>query len=383
MYLRKLAIGIMSGTSLDGIDAVLAEITGSFKQTNIKMLKALTFSYHKSLKHKIKTFLESQTLSLSDICSVNFELAYQYAACVKKLCKESKISLKDIDYIASHGQTLYHINDESQTHISSTLQLGDGSVLANLTNVTVISNFRSADIACDGKGAPLVPYADYVLFSHPKKTRLMQNIGGIANVTVLKQNGRLEDVIAFDNGPGNMMIDYAMTQLFNQPYDNFGQIAKQGNLSEKMLSALMCNPYFDKHPPKSTGRELFGDHVTQNILNQYQHINPEDIITTLTHFTAKTIANSYQTFIDDDIDEVIVSGGGAYNKTLLALIQSYTKIKKVFTLEALDMSSDYKEALAFIILGNETLQHKPSNVPNATGAKKHTILGQISPVYKG
>ncbi|MBU1020193.1 MAG: anhydro-N-acetylmuramic acid kinase, partial [Firmicutes bacterium] len=202
--MKKYAIGIMSGTSLDGIDVVLCEIEGSFRNTKITVINAKTYSYEPDLLERIKQCIHLEESNVALICSVNFEIAKAYSDCVFDLCADTKIEISDISFIASHGQTVFHVAEDSEEYVKSSLQIGDGSVLANLTNTTVVSNFRTADIAVGGCGAPLVPYADYILFQNSNKTRLLQNIGGISNVTVVPKQGNLQDVFAFDNGPGNM-----------------------------------------------------------------------------------------------------------------------------------------------------------------------------------
>jgi len=268
--------------------------------------------------------------------------------------------------------------------MKSSLQLCDGCVLANLTNIQVVSNFRTADIAQGGQGAPLVAYANFVLFKDDHKNRMLQNIGGIANLTYIRQGSVLEDVIAFDNGPGNMMIDYAMQKLFNKPYDMNGDVAQSGYLIQALFDEIIQHPYFSKVPPKTTGREVFGQAYCDNLIEKYKQAKSADIICTLTHVTAYTIATSYAHFCENyqSTDEIILCGGGARNRTLVDLIRHYTQASSVKTIEAYGYDGDYYEALAFLILANETLQGQPSNIPSATGAKKQTILGQISPVRR-
>ncbi|MCK5761329.1 MAG: anhydro-N-acetylmuramic acid kinase, partial [Candidatus Izimaplasma sp.] len=206
-YMKKLAVGIMSGTSLDGIDIVITEIEGTFTNTTVNVVAFETVEYEEKLLNRIKKSLVLEESSSDLLCSLNFELGYAYADAVKKVCKNNNFDLEEIAFIASHGQTIFHIGKSEKDNIQSSLQLGEGSVIANECNTTVVSNFRSADIAVGGQGAPLVPYADYILFSKKDKTRVMHNIGGISNVTVLKKNGSIDDVLAFDTGLGNMMID--------------------------------------------------------------------------------------------------------------------------------------------------------------------------------
>jgi len=378
--MRKLAIGIMSGTSLDGIDVVITEITGTASNTKLNIIAFQTINYGEQLLKRIKKSLIPKESSSELLCSLNFELGYAYADAVKKVCKDNNVSLEKIDFIASHGQTIFHIGEQDGENIKSSLQLGEGAVIANECQTTVVSNFRAADIASHGQGAPLVPYFDYLVFTDQKKNRVMQNIGGISNVTVLKKKGLLDDVIAFDTGPGNMMIDYACQELFNIEYDDKGLIARSGDIINEMLDELLNHKYFKTIPPKSTGREQFGDWYTQQIIAKYQQYAKEDIVTTLTYFTALSIIDSYQKDIFPilEIDEIIVSGGGAYNEFLLEILKEHLSETKIIKLEEIGFDSSSKEALAFVVLANETLNYQGSNVKNATGADKSVILGQVN-----
>lgn len=377
--MTRLAIGMMSGTSFDGIDIILCEINnGSYK-----ILKSHTYPYDLELRNRIEKAISDEQSTSRLLCSLNYELAEAYSKCVFAFCKDYEIDLTKVEFIANHGQTIYHINDSDDESIRSSLQLGDGSVLAALTNTTVVSNFRSADIAMGGKGAPLVPYADYILFHDDFKTRAMQNIGGIANVTFLPKDKDLNKVIAFDSGPGNMMIDEAMKILYNQPYDESGKIASVGRIIDPMFKEILEHNYFQVEPPKSTGREVFGKQYTKRLIEKYCDYHKEDIIATLTHVTAYSIADSIWMFLPEDPDEIIVSGGGAYNKTLMELIKYYLSNEHVYPLEDFGYSSSFKEALAFVILADETLKGNPSNVPSATGARARVVLGQISKIKKG
>lgn len=382
--MKKLAIGIMSGTSLDGIDVVIVEIDKLKNNSKYEVLYFETFEYNDELLSKVKKGLSIEESNSELLCSLNFELGIAYSDVVKKICKKSKKKLEDIDFIASHGQTIYHISEEKNGNVKSSLQLGEGSVIANLCNTTVVSNFRSADIAVGGQGAPLVPYADYVLFKKDDVTRVTNNIGGISNITVLDKDGKLDDVFAFDTGPGNMMIDYACKNLLNIDYDKDGLIARSGKVINQMLDELLTHEFLFKYPPKSTGREEFGDQFTESLISRFREFKDIDIICTLTHFTALSIVNAYKAYVIPklDIDEILVSGGGAYNKYLVDLLKDNFEGIKVLTLEDIGMNSSLKEALAFVVLGNETLNMNYSNVKSATGASKNVILGQVNYVFK-
>ncbi len=378
--MKKLAIGIMSGTSLDGIDVVVARIEGSFLNTRFNFVAYETIPYADETKNKIRRAMDPIKCNPKLICSLNFELSEIYANAIFSVCENNNISPEEIDYIACHGQTIYHIGAGDPFSTPSSLQLGDGSVLANLCHTTVVSNFRSADIAVGGQGAPLVPYADYVLFREEKVSKSMHNIGGISNLTVIPAGSKLEEIIAFDTGPGNMMIDAFAEILFKVPYDDSGKLARQGTLNQKLLTELMNHPYLKVLPPKSTGREEFGIDFSKHILSQYHRLSPYDLICTITHFTAKSIAKAYKDFVFNkyQMDEIIFSGGGARNKFLMELIKTYLPKQNIKTLSEEGIDDSAKEALAFLILGNETLNKAPSNVPSATGATKRVILGQVS-----
>ena len=378
--MKKMAVGIMSGTSLDGIDVVLASIEGSYQTTQVKMLAYEMFPIEPQLKKKIMDAMREDTCSPALISSLNMELGYAFGHAAKSLVDHMGIPLQKIDFVASHGQTIWHINEDDKSFVRSSLQLGDGSAIASIMETTVVSNFRNADIAAGGTGAPLVPYVDYLLFTDKVKSRSLHNLGGISNMTVLKANGTEDDVIAFDTGPANMMIDRAMMVLYQKPYDAFGEVARSGHIIPAMLYELMNHPYLNQKPPKSTGREVFGDQYTDQLIKRYKDEKSEDIISTLTHFTAQSIVKSYQDDVLPHIvlDEIIFSGGGAYNTYLLELIKEELKPIEVKTLENYHYDSKAKEALAFLVLGNETLNHKASNMLKATGAKHKTILGQIN-----
>lgn len=376
--MRKLAIGLMSGTSLDGIDVVLAEIENVSLETKVKVLKQKTYPFKEKLVHKIKSAMDDKQSNSKLLCSLNVELGYLFGEAVLSFYKDENIRKEDIAFIASHGQTIYHIPIDDNENYRSSLQLGDGAMISELCETTVVSDFRLADIASGGQGAPLVPYADYILFYNPKVSRAVHNIGGIANMTYLKKSSSLDNVIAFDSGPGNMMIDTACQVLFNKPYDKNGAIAYSGQLIQAMYQEVMAHPYFKQKYPKSTGREMFGQLFTTKLLEKYHAFKDEDIVHTLTMITVDTMIDSYEKLINEPLDELILCGGGALNVFIKEKLTENMKNTKVLTLEELGYSSEYKEALAFIILANQTLNHLPSNVKSATGAKEYKILGKIN-----
>jgi anhydro-N-acetylmuramic acid kinase len=370
----------MSGTSLDGIDVALCKIKGFGLDTDIKLVKLNTYSYSKELLADIKKSLNLKTSDAQLLCSLNFKLGKEYAFAANELIKEANLNNSDISFIANHGQTIYHQAETKNGLIKSSLQLGDAATIAYECKITVVSNFRAADIAAGGDGAPLVPFVDYLLYRSKEKSIALHNIGGIANTTILPKNCSIEEVTAFDTGPGNMMINQAMEVLYDKTYDNDGYIASKGNLLKKMFDELMENHYLSQKPPKSTGRELFGVEYTDSIIKKYSNQSSEDIVHTLTVFAAESIIKAYKDFVlpKYSLDQIIFTGGGAYNKFLISYIKLQFKTIEVLTFEDVNENSDAKEAIAFAVLGNETLNRSYNNCPSATGARDKVILGQVN-----
>lgn len=375
-----LAVGLMSGTSLDGVDTVLCEISGQDESTKVKQLYFKTYDIPESLRTKIRKCCSRELIPVDLICSLNFELGYLFADAVKNLCKDATVKLEDLSFIASHGQTIFHIPKAYDDYVPSTLQIGEAAIIANECKSKVISNFRVMDMAVGGEGAPLVPYSETLLYSEENQAVALQNIGGIGNVTVLPKKGDTKKVIAFDTGPGNMMIDEAVRTFYGKKYDTDGYYARQGNLIPSLAAELKEHPYFNLEIPKTTGREMFGEHFTKSILEKYHSCEPNDLIHTFTWFTAYSIAYHYKKYLISEygLKKCIIGGGGAYNSYLLELIRNEIPEVTVMTQEEHGFSSEAKEALAFVILGNQTYHRSPSNVPSATGAKKSVILGQIT-----
>ncbi len=374
--------GVMSGTSLDGIDVALVRIEGSGVDSKVKLIHFTTVPFRNDIKSEIQQALSIENSNVQLICSLNFKLGLCFANAVKEVCKEANFSLEQLDLIGSHGQTIYHQPKPEGNMIASTLQIGEPAVIAYDTNTTVISNFRTMDMAAGGQGAPLVPYSEVILYRDPSKNRLLQNIGGIGNVTVIPSQKSDQNVIAFDTGPDNMIIDEVCQRLFQLPYDQNGEIAEQGEVVDEILTYCMNHPFLKMNPPKSTGREQFGEEFVSQLLKRYEKHSKENIVTTVTMFTASSIVHHYKEFILPyyEIDEVILGGGGSYNNTLVEMIRYGLKDEKcpIFIQEDIGYSSEAKEAIAFAILANETHHRNPSNVPSATGAKQSVVLGNIT-----
>lgn len=375
------AVGLMSGTSLDGIDAALVEIDDFGKKTKIKLIEFITTSIPLDVKDEIKRACSEEQSSVDLICSLNFKLGYLFAEATKNVCNKAGITLENLDFIASHGQTIYHLPKSRDSFIPSTLQIGEPAIIAYETGVKVVSNFRVMDMASGGEGAPLVPYSEYIIYGSDEENIALQNIGGIGNVTVIPKGGDINSIFAFDTGPGNMIIDEVCQRLFKLNYDEDGKIAANGKIQNDILDDLMSHSYINAFPPKTTGREEFGQQFVDELLKKYNNKKPEDILSTVTMFTAKSIAVNYKNFIMNkvNLNKVIIGGGGAHNKTLLSYLKNELPNVSIVTQDDIGLSSDAKEAIAFVILGNETLNNNFSNVPSATGAKEKVILGNITP----
>ncbi len=378
----KLIAGLMSGTSLDGIDAVLVRVHGNGSATKYDQLAFVTHPFPKG----VKEFALENSLpghgSVDALCSMNILLAHLFADAVKAVAAKAGVPLDTIDLIGSHGQTVHHMPEEQKLFgkkITSTLQLGDPSTIAKLTGIATVGDFRTGDMALGGEGAPLVPYFDYLAFRSATKKRALLNIGGIANITVLPKKCTLEGVRAFDTGPGNMVIDGLMKRLYNKEYDDGGAVAATGSILPVLLDALRRHPFFNVKPPKSTGREMFGEQFITALLASARKADPADVIATATEFTAMMVYDQYRRFgmMKDKLDELIVSGGGANNPVLMDALHHYFYPAVVTTMDAIGCSSDAKEAVCFAILANETIAGNPSNVPSVTGASAPTVLGKI------
>ncbi|WP_027724915.1 anhydro-N-acetylmuramic acid kinase AnmK [Tuberibacillus calidus] len=382
--MERFIVGLMSGTSVDGIDAALTRIIGSGLTTKVEVLAFETYAFPSQIKRKILKALHPDTSCVRLICSLNFELGYCFADAVKQICQKAEFDLERLDAIGSHGQTIYHQPIAEADVVPSTLQIGEPAVIAFETKTQVVSNFRVMDMAAGGQGAPLVPYVDYLLFRKAHQAIALQNIGGIGNVTVIPQQAALEDVYAFDTGPGNMIIDALVHHFYGDAFDPNGKYARAGSVNERLLEELMSDPFIREKPPKTTGRERFGKDFVKAWLANWSHIPANDFITTATMFTAQAIAYNYKTFIlpNDPIDEMIASGGGSHNQALMGWLKKLLPDIKIKTAEDCGLSSDAKEAVAFAVLANEMLNRQPANVPRATGASCPVVLGNLTPYMK-
>ncbi len=376
---RKI-IGILSGTSVDAIDVVLVTINNRESGLKLRVIDFDSFPISRKLRNEILSVSDNKTGTVSGVCTMNVKVGVKFAENVNSFLRSRKLSSEDIDLIGSHGQTVCHlpsVTSKSAHKFNSTLQLGDPSVIAGITGITTVGDFRMADIGAGGSGAPLVPYLDYVLFKSQSKSRILVNIGGIANITYLPKSANPDSICAFDTGPGNMVIDSLMNKLFGKAYDNQGKVSGSGITNEALLRKIISSDKFWKlSPPKSAGRENYGSHFADKILTLAGRLKAEDIISTVTGFTAYCI---YSNCIKFEADEVLVSGGGSKNKTLMRMLSSYFRNSAVKPVSEFGINSDNKEAVLFALLANEVFSGRKANIPSVTGAGRSVLLGKICP----
>ncbi len=376
----RLVVGLMSGTSADGIDAVLTRITGSGLSTKVEQLGFYFQPFDAATRRAILDICGGESGGTREVCLLGTHLGKLYAEAVRELLRQTGV--EKVDLIGNHGQTVYHIPEEAPylgTFHRGTLQIGDPSYLAEEFGCPVVSDFRIRDMAAGGLGAPLVPYTEFLLYRSETEDVALQNIGGIGNITLLPAGCALEDVTAFDTGPGNMVMDALVGLLTGgrQTYDDGGRLAASGKVIPPLLAWMLEDPYLAKEPPKTTGREYYGAEYVKKLLafGDYPLV---DILATATAFTAYSIALSLRRFAPRLPARLVVGGGGSRNPTLLAFLQEALPETKVQIQEDLGLDSDAKEAVAFAILANEALFGICNNAPSATGAKHGVVMGRIN-----
>jgi len=382
-----LVLGLMSGTSADGIEAALAKISGAPPRLKSTLTGHASFPIPSAIRAKILEIAEGACVPAGEISQLNFRLGGLFAEAALAACKKFAVPVKHLDLIASHGQTVFHQGQGVRfagARTASTLQLGEPAVIAARTGVTTVGDFRPADMAAGGQGAPLVPFADYLLYRHEKLGRVSLNLGGIANVTVIPEGARPKDVFAFDTGPANMLIDALVAHFTKgrQRFDAGARIAQQGTCLMPLLDKLLRDPYLRLKPPKSTGREYFGREFVANIRKEGRRLRarPEDLIRTVTVFTALSVVDALNRFAlpHTKIAQLVVSGGGARNPLLMAQLEAALAPIQLLTSEQFRVPEESKEAYAFALLGYETWHRRPSNLPSATGAHRPAVLGKIA-----
>ncbi len=380
----RLIIGLMSGTSLDGVDAALVEISGAGRQTRIALRHFISIPFDSQVHRELLQIASGSPVPSRVISHMNFLIGTLYAEAIFRLCEEARVKINQIDLVGSHGQTIFHQSEPDVfcgRTLASTLQIGEASIIAEQSGITTICDFRPSDMAAGGKGAPLIPYVDYLLFRHPRHGRILLNIGGIANVTILPAAATLAEIVAFDTGPGNMVIDGLVRRMTHNEkgFDRDGEIARSGKVISAVLKKLVRHPYFSLPPPKTTGREQFGMAFLEKLLQIGDTYSSEDLICTATELTVQGIAKAIVPFITRkaSIRQLIVSGGGARNSYLMQRLKNVLSQLEVLPSDELGIPSSAKEAIGFAMLANETLHLHPGNVPSATGARHMAVLGKI------
>jgi anhydro-N-acetylmuramic acid kinase len=381
-------IGLISGTSSDGVDAALVDIQKRAGRCRIELISFDVYPYPGSVRKKLIDLASGLPQPVAHLCHLNFYIGELFAEAARRIARKARIPLDEIALIGSHGQTVQHLpmpKWEGKRPVRSTLQIGEPSVIAERTGITTVADFRPRDMAAGGEGAPLTPYLHYLLFSHPKRSRAIVNIGGISNVTYLKAGASLEETVAFDMGPGNMLIDGLVLAVTGgrKEIDTGGKMARRGKVDAALLSELMRHPFIHRKPPKSTGREVFGLPMVTSILqsSQARRLPPEDLIATATVFTAFAISENIRRFIvkKGALQEVIVGGGGVKNPVLMASLAERLAPIPVQPFESVGHESRAIEAMTFALLGYQTFHLQPTNIPTVTGARRPVLLGKIIP----
>jgi anhydro-N-acetylmuramic acid kinase len=381
-----LVLGLMSGTSADGIDIALARISGAPPRVKARLLNHTAVKFPAQVRAEILRVAEQRAITAGELSQLNFRLGQLFADAAKSACKRFRVSLSAVDLIGSHGQTIFHqglAGPYLGGRVASTLQIGEGAVIAAQTGITTVTDFRPADIAVGGQGAPLVPYADYLLYSDAKLGRVSLNLGGIANVTVIPAGAAREKVFAFDTGPANMLIDALVAHFTHgrKKFDDGAKMALAGRAIPALLDELMRDPYLKIEPPKSTGREYYGADYVKRVLTLGRRFNakPDDLIRCVTIFTALSVVDALNRFVTRKVKiaQLIVSGGGAQNPLIMSQLAAVLPGVEVLPSSRVGVPEDAKEAFAFALLAYESFHQRAGNVFSATGARGPAVLGKI------
>jgi len=378
--------GVMSGTSADGINVALVRIQGRGFRSRLELLAHYQFPYPTNVRRAVLAMMNAKATSVADLSRTNFLLGELYSDAVRAAQRRARL---ECELVGCHGQTLYHQGNPALflgRRIACTWQTGEAAIINAKLGVPVVSDFRPADMAAGGKGAPLVPFLDYVLYRHRRYGRIVQNLGGIGNLTAIPPRALPENVVAFDTGPGNMVIDAVTEQLFDRPYDRNGRLAARGEPIERVLQQVLRHPFFRQKPPKTAGREQFGREFVREFLRLCRRAAENDIVATATALTPRSIGIAVRRFVLPLVDpplrfrEFVVSGGGTKNSTLMRMIrEELAPLKmRVRTSDEFGLPAEAKEAVAFALLAYQTWRRMPSNVPSATGAQRPAILGKVS-----
>jgi len=383
----RLAVGLISGTSMDGIDAALVRLSGPADQLRVRLLKFVTVPYPDEVREWLMRLAVGDPITAAGVSKLNFLLGELFANAALLACRAAKALPRRVSVVGSHGQTIYHQGGSEfvtllgQSAGPNTLQIAEPAVIAERTGAPVVADFRTADVAAGGQGAPLVPMVDYLLLRDRRKGTVALNIGGIANVTVIPAKAKPLDIVGFDTGPGNMVSD-ALVQHFTgdrEYYDAGGRVAALGKVNEPLLADALCHPFFLRPPPKSAGREQFGQDFVARYFFSRRRTRFEDLLRTAAELTARTIAGALARFVfpGEKIDRLIVSGGGAHNRLLVKRLVELLPHLTVELSDRYGLPVDAKEAIAFAVLADRTLHGLPGNLPSVTGARRAVVLGKI------
>ncbi|HEV2425106.1 MAG TPA: anhydro-N-acetylmuramic acid kinase [Terriglobia bacterium] len=383
---NRLALGLMAGTSLDGVDAALVRFSSSVEHPRARLQRFITLPYPAALRGRLLAVAGGQPVASGEMSALNVSVGEAFARAALRLCREAGIPLARLSVIGSHGQTIFHQGRASGTTPASTMQIGEPAVIAELTGAPVVANFRGADVAAGGEGAPLVPMVDYLLLNEARQGSVALNIGGIANVTVIPAGARPEQVFGFDTGPGNMVLD-ALIRRFTRGrrhYDDGGRRAARGKVIEPLLIEALRFPFFERRPPKSAGREEFGGDFVGRYFFKSRSSRPEDLLRTAAELTASSIAAALDRFAfpragaAGRLRRLVTSGGGAHNRLLVARLQALLPMLSVEPSDDYGWPVDAKEAMAFALLADRTLHGLPGNLPGVTGARRQVVLGTLT-----
>jgi anhydro-N-acetylmuramic acid kinase len=379
---ERTVAGLMSGTSLDGVDAVVVRLAGSGRGLRVETLGFASVPYDPPLRAVLQANVEAATSSVRDLALLHVLLAHRFADAAEAVLARAGLAPADLDLVGSHGQTVHHLPDPTSVAgatARATLQIGDAATLAARLGAPVVADFRSADVARGGQGAPLVSYLDDALFASAAETRGLLNLGGIANLTVLPRGGAAADAYAFDTGPANMVLDALAARLFGVPYDADGARTAAGRPDEALLATLLADPYFALPPPKSTGREAFGAAFVGRLIDGGPS-DPHDLLATAAALTARSVAGAYRRFVAGrhPLDRLVAAGGGVHNRALMGLLAEAFAPVPVETTAAFGLDPDAKEAVLFAVLAHEWANGVPTSLPAVTGADRPALLGALT-----
>ncbi len=378
----RLVLGLMSGTSADGVTAAVTEITGTGVDAEVRLIAHRTYPYPAAVRERLFTLFGDGASGLSEASELNMLVGQLFADAAEGIAGEAGLKPGEIDLVGSHGQTVWHqpcLKEAAGHRYRSTMQIGEPAVIAARTGLPVVADFRKADMAAGGEGAPLTPYLDYVLHRSPTASRVLQNIGGIANLTYLPAVCEVDDVVAFDTGPGNMIVDAAAGHYAGLSHDVDGTLARSGEPNKSLLEELLTHPYYGRRPPKSTGREDFGEQYASEVFSRADSrgLSPGEVVATVTELTVESIARAYEDHLPGPVDEVYISGGGSSNPYLVERLRLRMGAP-VYDYSRLGYPSEAKEALLMALLANEHIMGTPCNIPAATGAERRVVLGSLT-----